>query len=33
MKICTIINHIKRSFELFLDILEEILLVTNYKLL
>ncbi len=33
MNICTIINHVKRSFELFLDILEEMLLVANYKLL
>ena len=33
MKICNIIDQIKKSFELFLDLLEELLLFANYKLL
>ncbi len=33
MKICNIIDQIKKSFELLLDLLEELLLFANYKLL
>jgi len=33
MTICSIIKQIKQSYELLLDTLEEILLISNYKLL